>query len=79
MGGGLGDSGNARKKTFFSVDPFPNLIALHYMNMGSIRILILIEPSQLVLSNDPIVRHEPPIKPLQTRAPVHPHPKDVQF
>ena len=25
MGGvGLGDSGNARKKTFFSVDPFPN-------------------------------------------------------
>ena len=23
-GGGLGDSGNARKKTFFSVDVFPN-------------------------------------------------------
>ena len=47
--------------------------------MGSIRLLILIEPSQLVLSNDPIVRHEPPIKPLQTRAPVHPHPEGVQF
>ena len=23
MGGGLGDSGNARKKTYFAVDPFP--------------------------------------------------------
>ena len=31
------------------------------------------------MSNDPVVRHEPPIKPLQTRAPVHPHPEGVQF
>ena len=29
MGGGLGNSGNARKKTFFSIDPFPYYILLH--------------------------------------------------
>ena len=47
--------------------------------MGSIHFLILIEPGQLVLGNNPVVRHEPPIEPLQTRAPVHPHPEGVQF
>ena len=49
------------------------------MNMGSTCLLILLKPSQLVLGHDPVVRHEPPIKPLQTRAPVHPHPEGVQF
>ena len=36
-GGGLGNSGNARKKTFFSMDLFPNYTCLCIIRMNSLR------------------------------------------
>ena len=35
MGGGLGDSGNARKKRFFSFEAFPYMVKLSFFNTSS--------------------------------------------